>query len=253
MPRTPREVPGGIVYHVLNRAVARLAIFEADADYAAFVRVIRQAVERQDRLAKEKKAKRVDVLAWCLMPNHWHLVLRPKGDGDLSTFMRWLTMTHTQRWHAHRRSAGSGPLYQGRFKSFPVDDRGDHLETVVAYVEQNPRRAGLVEQAAAWPWSSLGRRGQDENEEKGPALLPVARWPGGHAWDEASWKKRVGRESDAEVERELAVSLKRGRPFGRDAWTRRIVGRLNLDSTLRPRGRPRVLRPSQTPAAGARR
>jgi putative transposase len=73
MPRIPRDAPGGTVYHCLNRAVARLAIFETDGDYAAFVKVLRQAVERQDRLAKEGKAKRVDVLAWCLMPNHWHL------------------------------------------------------------------------------------------------------------------------------------------------------------------------------------
>ena len=94
MPRSTREVPGGVVYHVLNRAVARLAIFEQDADYAAFVKAFRQAVERQDALAAKGRAQPVEVLGWCLMPNHWHLVLRPRGDGELSGFMRWLAMTH---------------------------------------------------------------------------------------------------------------------------------------------------------------
>ncbi len=245
MPRTPRDAPGGLVYHVLNRAVARLAIFETDGDYAAFVKVFRQAVERQDRLAKEGRAKRVDVLAWCLMPNHWHLVLRPRGDGELSTFMRWLTMTHTQRWHANRRSAGTGPLYQGRFKSFPIDPHhdGHHLTGVLAYVEQNARRAGLAQTAAAWPWGSLGRRPGGEyerHEEPGPRLLPIERLPGGHAWTADAWQKHVEQEFDAEVERELEASFKRGRPYGSERWTKRIAGRLNLDSTLRPRGRPRL-------------
>ena len=203
---------------------------------------MRQAVERQDQLAKEGKAKRVDVLAWCLMPNHWHLVLRPRGDGDLSTFMRWMTMTHTQRWHANRRSAGSGPLYQGRFKNFPIDPHAEdgHLPTVVRYVEQNPRRAGLVEAGRRVAVVELSRRHRDAHDEQGPRLLPIDEWPSNHAFDLDQWQAFVDEETDAEAERELAVSLKRGRPFGREAWTRRIASQLNLDSTLRPRGRPRV-------------
>lgn len=110
MGRPRRIAEGGRVYHVLNRANARLPILEKDEDYRAFERVLREV---QERVAMR-------ILAYCLMPNHWHLVVWPRRDGDLSTFMRLLTLTHTQRWHAHRRSAGSGHLYQGRFKSFIV-------------------------------------------------------------------------------------------------------------------------------------
>jgi putative transposase len=80
------------------------------------------------------------------MPNHWHLVLWPRKKGELSEFMRWLTVTHTQRWHASHRTSGTGPLYQGRFKSFPIED-DDHLLAVVRYVERNALRAKLVARA----------------------------------------------------------------------------------------------------------
>jgi putative transposase len=110
MPRWRRTAAGGRIYDSLNRANARLAIFASDDDYAAFERVLHQAVARFD----------VRLLVYCLTPNHFHLLLWPHDDGNPSTFMRWLTMTHTLRWHAHHRTAGAGHLYQGRYRSFPV-------------------------------------------------------------------------------------------------------------------------------------
>src|SRR5437016_13622122 len=111
------------------------------------------------------------------MPNHWHLVLWPQRDGELSEFLRWLTVTHTQRWHAHRHTAGTGPLYQGRFKSFPIQ-ADDHLLAVCRYVERNALRAGLVPRAEQWRWGSLWHRvhGRDAGFlSAGPTALP-ARW-----------------------------------------------------------------------------
>src|SRR5262245_7719318 len=156
MGRPVRTAPGGYVYHVLNRAVARLAIFEKASDYAAFEHVLQQAVART----------RMRLLSYCVMPNHWHLVVWPRENGDLSRFVAWLTLTHTQRWPAHRQSAGSGHLYQGRFKSFPIQE-DDHLLTVCRYVERNALRANLVKRAEAWRWSSLWRRtsGNEESQE----------------------------------------------------------------------------------------
>ena len=110
MGRELRVTPGDTVYHVLNRANGRQAMFDDEGDYAAFARELAEAQQRVS----------MRLLAYCLMPNHWHLVLWPLRDGDLSRFMAWLTLTHTQRWHAHRHTTGNGHLYQGRFKSFLV-------------------------------------------------------------------------------------------------------------------------------------
>src|SRR5207244_13477143 len=146
MGRPHRAALGGYVYHVLNRANARMTIFDGPADYEAFEKVLLQAVERtQTRL-----------LAYCVMPNHWHLVVWPRHDGELSRFVGWLTLTHTQRWHAHRRSIGSGHVYQGRFKSFPVQE-DEHFYSVARYVERNALRANLTGRAEQSRWARLIR------------------------------------------------------------------------------------------------
>ena len=133
MGRPHRAAAGGYVYHVLNRANARMRIFEDDDDYRAFERVLAEAVERTE----------TRLLAYCVMPNHWHLVLWPRHDGELTNFLRWMTHTHTMRWHAHHRTAGTGHVYQGRFKSFPVQT-DEYLFSLLRYVERNALRAGLV-------------------------------------------------------------------------------------------------------------
>jgi putative transposase len=138
-----------MVYHVLNRANGRQTLFTQEADYTAFERVLAEAVQRVD----------MRLLAYCIMPNHWHLVLWPRGDGDVSRCIGWLTLTHTQRWHAYHHTTGAGHLYQGRFKSFPVQTDA-HFLTVCRYVERNPVRAGLVLRAECWRWGSLWQREQ---------------------------------------------------------------------------------------------
>ncbi len=196
-------------------------MFEDDADYEAFERVLTEGVERTG----------MRLLSWCVMPNHWHLVVWPKKTGDLSRFTGWLTLTHTQRWHANRGTTGSGHLYQGRFKSFPVQDDA-HFLTVCRYVERNALRAGLVKRAEAWRWGSLYRWKNGTAKEKALiAKWPVPRKPG--------WLKYV---NTPQTEKELEVirkSVERGRPYGGDRWCNRQVSRLGLESTLRERGRPR--------------
>jgi putative transposase len=93
------------------------------------------------------------VLAYVVMPNHWHLVLWPAADVQLSRFMQWLTLTHTRRWHIVRGTIGTGPLYQGRYKAIPIQS-DEHLLTAMRYVERNPLRAGLIGRAQDWPWCS---------------------------------------------------------------------------------------------------
>ncbi len=90
------------------------------------------------------------------MPNHWHFVLRATEDGGMSDFLRWVSLTHTMRLHAHYHTTGEKHIYQGRFKSFPVQDDA-HFLTVCRYVERNALRAGLVARAEDWKWGSLSR------------------------------------------------------------------------------------------------
>ena len=125
MPRRPRVCPANTCFHVLNRAVARLPLFEKREDYKAFERVLRETWERES----------LPIYAYCVMPNHWHFVVCPETKNQLTDFFRWLTHTHTMRWHAHHQTQGTGHLYQGRFKTFPIED-DEHLLAVLRYVER---------------------------------------------------------------------------------------------------------------------
>jgi len=222
MPRTARVAPGGYVFHVLNRGNERRSIFEADGDYLAFLRVMSETLDRVP----------LQLLAWCLMPNHWHLVLRPQEDGQLGQFMQRLTTTHVRRWRLHRHSVGHGHLYQGTYKSFPLQE-DEHFYAVCRYVERNPLRARLVRRAEKWPWSSLGAPYYAAAAGQAP---PVAAWPVPRP---RTWIEQVNRpQTEAELE-SLRVSIERGQPFGERAWQTRTAKRLGLESTFRPRGRPR--------------
>jgi len=220
MPRPRRTAPGGFVYHVLNRANSRRRIFERPGDYRAF----------EEKLAEMQERVAMRILAWCLMPNHWHLVLWPEHDGDLSAYMRLVTLTHVQRWHAYRRSAGTGHVYQGRFKSFVVQHDG-HFLTVCRYVEANALRARLVARAEQWRWCSLWRavHGGRDGEPRS------AEWPLARPGDWAAHVNEPARPSDLES---LRRSAQRGTPYGQPTWVEEVAKRLGLQSTLRRRGRP---------------
>lgn len=222
MGRAPRAAEAGLTHHALNRANARLTLFEDEADYDAFVRVLAEAVARNP----------VQLFAFCVMPGHFHLVLRPTEDGALSRCLRWLTLTHTQRWHARRHSAGTGHVYQGRFRSFPVQDDG-HLRTVCRYVERDALRAGLVTRAEDWRWGSLWRGAAAADPDAFPTLSP---WPVSRP---ADWVARVNAPLGPAEEEAMARSLRRCQPFGAPDWTEATARRLGLESTLRPRGRPK--------------
>jgi len=221
MPRQPRKAPGGLVYHVLNRANGRLRLFKKPEDYLAFQHVLQLAHERVP----------IRILDWCLMPNHWHFVLYPRRDGELTAFMRWLTLTHAQRWkHAHA-AVGHGHLYQGRFKSFPIE-QDEHLLTVLRYVQRNPLRAKLVRHAQDWRWGSCHVR-QDRLHELNPLL---SGWP---VPQPARWLQIVNEPQSQQEETTVKESIKRNRPAGSEQWVRKVARQLDLEYSLRPRGRPK--------------
>ena len=206
---------------MLNRAVARLTLFENTEDYQAFERVLEEAIARE----------RLPIFAYTVMPNHWHFVVRPETDSQLSDFFRWLTHTHTMRWHANHQTEGTGHLYQGRFKTFPIEE-DEHLLTVLRYVERNPLRAGLCERAEDWTFGSLWRRKHGTPEQQ----LMLTEWPFPRP---RQWVAHVNRpQTEAELT-SLRNSVQKGTPYGQARFVTQSAARLQLEHTLRPRGRPR--------------
>ena len=218
MPRRLRVSAGGYAYHVLNRGVGKMRLFAKERDFEAFEEVMAQAKEWLPmRVLRGALCRRIGISCF--------------GRVRMATCRSscvGLTVTHTQRWHAAHRTAGTGPLYQGRFKSFPIQE-DDHLLTVLRYVERNPLRANMVEKADEWRWSSLWHRAHRNRAglvDAGPVVLP------------RRWRQHV---QAAQTEAELAAlrhSVVRGSPFGDAQWQQRTAKQLGLESTLRPRGRP---------------
>jgi putative transposase len=214
MPRRRRPAIPGLTFHVVNRAARKARIFETSADYQAFERVLVEAVQRSD----------VALYAYCIMPTHWHLIIAPRGQMTLSSFMHWLTTTHARRWHLAHGTDGEGAVYQGRFKSIPVQQDG-HFLWVTRYVERNALRAGLVERAETWPWSSLWQRTRD------PQMGSLTTWP---VPCPADWTAHVNEpQTEAELDAFRRCSA-RNEPYGDCEWARAVD-----TSVARKRGRPK--------------
>ncbi len=216
MARTARASKGGICYHVINRGNGRATVYHSDSDYRSFINLIGKA---SDRLP-------IRVLAFCLMPNHFHLVLWPYADGDLSRWMQWLLTSHVRRYHRIRGT--SGRVWQGRFKAFPIqEDR--HLLTVMRYVERNPVRANIVASASDWRWSSISG-GVSPRWEELLTESPVAK-PG-------NWEVLVDTPMNRAETEALRRCARRNAPYGDNVWTEKTARDLGLESSLRRRGRP---------------
>ena len=220
MPRRPRKCPAGTCFHVINRAVARLTLFEKESDYEAFDRVLALAYSRVP----------LPIYSYIVMPNHWHFVVQPQTDTQLTEFFRWLTHTHTMRWHAHYHTEGTGHLYQGRFKTFPIEE-DQHLLAVFRYVEGNALRANLCTRAEGWKYGSLWRRtsGNEESREL------LSEWP---VPQPRTWVAMVNRVQHESEEKAIRRCLKKGQPYGSDLFVSQAAVRLQLEHTLRSRGRP---------------
>jgi putative transposase len=221
MPRTTRVDIANEIYHVINRANARVPIFNTYADYQLFEEVLTEAQEKTS----------VRIYAYCIMPNHWHLLVSPKDDGDLSKFCGWLTMTHTQRWHAMHKTVGTGHLYQGRYKAFLVQSN-QYLLQVARYIERNPVRAKLVIRAEEWQWSSLWRREKGAPDKKKLLSEIPFEMPSQYL----DWV------NETETEENLAVirnAVNKGKPYGFDTWVENMIDKFELVSTTRSQGRPK--------------
>lgn len=217
MPRPPRVIVADWCYHFINRANKQAQIFHEPADYDSFLQLVCEAQSRID----------IPILAFCLMPNHVHLVVRPRTAGDLSKWAHWLFSSHAHRYHATH--ASNGHVWQGRFKTFAIQ-ADQHLLTVLRYVERNALAGTLVARAEDWRWGSLRWRGSEDSPvmlSGCPIELP------------SYWVDFVNQAQTAAELAEIRTCVNRQRPFGSVDWTKATVRRLQNGQSLDPIGRPR--------------
>lgn len=222
MPRPLRIDIGGEIYHCVNRAVGRQIIFKDEKDFRLFESILQEVVDGTN----------MRILAYCIMPNHFHLVLFPRNDGDLSDFMKRVTVTHTQRYRVATNTVGEGPIYQGRYKSFIIKN-DHHLFTVLRYVERNPLTAQLVRDPLGWEYGSAYRRYKGTPKEKQLLFPWVCKEPEDYLLllAQSLTPKEIEKIERSEI---------KGVPFGDDEYVIETAEKYDINSTLRGRGRPRL-------------
>jgi putative transposase len=219
MPRIPRVAPGGLVYHVINRANARTKLFKTQADFLAFQQAL---IDTHERLP-------VPILAWAIMDDHWHLVLRPRKEAELARFVGRITLVHAMRSQVAHKTIGRGHVYQGRFKSFMVQE-GKPLLSVLKFVESNGLRSKKAKKAQDYRWTSLHTRLKGPKEvQEILAASPTPR--------PKDWTVLVNKPQSPEEEKEISNAIRRQCPYGDAKWVQKMVAKYGLESTLRPRGR----------------
>jgi len=225
MPRPLRPVADGLIYHTINRGNNRQPVFCDDGDYSAFLKALSDLKVRWP----------FECYGYCLMSNHFHLLLRPKSC-SISRLMQSVLVSHTQRYH--RFHCTLGHVWQGRFKS-PVVQNDDHVLTVLRYIEANPLRAAVVENAGDYRWSSFAAHGHGMPD---PLLDSLARYSGLGKSAKARqkrWSAYVHQRPTDDELKAIRHSTASGLPYGDSRWVKRLARKLNLDLTIRPRGRPR--------------
>ncbi len=225
MPRPLRPIDDGLIYHVINRGNNRQDVFHKQADFEAFLKA----------LGELKQRKPFELYGYCLLNNHFHLLVRPLG-ASISRIMQSLLVSHTQRYHKHYRTGGH--VWQGRFKS-PVIQSDEHLLTVLRYIEANPLRAGIVQRAEEYRWSSYRAHGLGEADELLDPLGIYEQVSPYVAVRRRIWERKV----HLPIEEHTLAAIRRasatGLPYGDENWVQQLAQKLKLDLAIRPRGRPR--------------
>lgn len=224
MPRPLRRAPAGYWYHVINRSAGKFPMFRKEQDFLAFYRI----------LAECHACTPLPIAAFCIMSNHWHFLVKPTTDTQLTEFFRWLANTHAVRFRVNRGTVGWGHLYQGRFKHFPIQDSA-HFLNIARYIERNPLTAGIVERAEDYRWSSLAVRTHGEAPELfRPEIL--APWP---VRCPANWLSVVNAVWNEKELARIRTCVNRQQPYGDAAWAERSAAKFGLKQSLRAPGRPR--------------
>jgi putative transposase len=226
MGRLPRLIEDGLIYHAINRGNNRANVFADDADHLGFLAA----------LARTKERYPFRLFGYCLMTNHFHLLLQPEAGQSISRILQSLTVAHT--WRYRKRYRTSGHVWQGRFKSPAIQD-DMHLLVVLGYIEANPLRARIVQELSQYRWSSFGHHGLGLDD---PLLSPFPEWEElgrTEAERRRRWRAKVRSVQDETDLTSIRASLQSGRPLGAADWIERAAKRLKIELGPRPRGRPR--------------
>ena len=192
MPRKPRHCPPGEIVHVCNRAAQRSQMFFHEFDYQQVIQVLSEALKKYP----------VDLFAYCLMPNHWHLLLRARKPMAISKMLHWFSSKQAVRWRKINQTIGYGAVYQNRFRSHLVVG-GPAFLIVARYIERNPVSANLCKSALAWRWSSASPENQ----------IPIDPWP---VPKPKAWEKYLEQKIDDETLRQITMAKSLSEPFGND-------------------------------------
>lgn len=189
MARKLRHCPKGGVFHLCNRAVLKTKMFFSEQEYQEIELVLREA------LAKFP----VSIFAYCIMPNHWHLLGRANEEKAISRFMHWFGTTQSKRWRTANETIGLGAVFQNRFRSHAVVGQNSFLK-VAHYIERNPVASNLCKHPEEWSWSSANPQ----------ARLPLSKWP---TPKPADWPARLNRPTNKETLKQIRVAKLSSRPF----------------------------------------
>ena len=225
MGRLPRPTGDDLIDHAINRGSNRADVLGPDGERDMFL----------GDLARTKARYPFALFGYCLMSNHFHLLLKPAPGQSISRILQSLTVAHT--WRHHRRQGTSGHVWQGRFRS-PVIQDGDHLLVVLRYIEANPVRAAMVADPCEYTWSSHRCHGAGHAD---PLLDSFPGWEQlgrTEAERRARWRRKVRGEQPAKELDGVRSSVRSGRPYGAEDWVEVISHRLGIVREPRRRGRP---------------
>ena len=204
----------------MNRGDHRETIFHKPSDFRAFLALVAEAAHRVA----------MRILAYCIMRNHFHLVVWPYAGDDLPAFMQILMNLHIQRYLRHYRPSSPGHIYQGRYTNSIVQS-DPHLFRLIRYVEANGLHAGIVRRAEHYRWSSASPHASDAGRpelSEGPLARP------------ADWLTYLNSPHAKTEWASIQRSATRGAPYGQPEWVTEVADRYELTHTLRSPGRPRV-------------
>lgn len=217
MPRMPRVVVPEIPHHITQRGNRRENVFFVRSDYRRYLRLLGDYAAERD----------LDILAYCLMPNHVHLIAVPAEAGSLAAVLKPVHLRYAQ--HVNRSQDLTGRVWQGRFYSCPLD--AEHTTAAIRYVETNPVRAGLEPRAVNYEWSSAPAHAGLRRDR---LLAPdIDRWVPVESWSD--W---LGEAESADLATRLRLHTRTGRPLGVDVFVRNLETQSGRRLHALPRGRP---------------